>query len=216
MSDFEEGVSYEIVGNKIVSIEGDMKMTLNVIEQGTDTDGERFIVSFTDEEGDEKSTELYTYYTNADYVEETISNDVNYSSDNAEWAEREAYIAMPPSEGSKEIVVTELNVSGIVQQFPWGDGQYTSASIHGGDATTCEILEDIYFDYGSFRVHGDNATANNYFDWNPTFKSDEEDDCYINLEPKDRSAELPKGLYTIEAEPERLDEGERILFSFKK
>ncbi|MEZ8859546.1 hypothetical protein [Vibrio sp. 10N.247.311.51] len=216
MSEFEYGVSYEVLNNQIVSIEDGMKITLDIITQDLDTDDERFLISFTDEEGDDKSTELYTYYTNEEYVEEMIHNKVNTSANNADWAERDTYIAMPPSEGSNNIVVTELDVSGIVQQFPWQDGQYTSASIHGGNTETCEILKDIYFDYGSIQVHGDNTAADNYFHWVPTFETDKEGSCYIDLDPLDPSAELPKGLYTIEAKPERVDEGERILFSFYK
>jgi hypothetical protein len=215
MSEFEEGVSYQVVGDKIVSIENGMSMTLDIIQSGTDVDGERHLISFTDEEDGDQSVELYTYYTNAEYVEEMIYNPVNTSKDNADWADREAYIAMPPSEGSKEIVVTELHVNGIVQQFAHGDSMYTSASLHAGEEA-CDILKDIYFDYGDIRIHGDNTAADTYFHHEPSYHRESVDSCYIDFHPVDTTAVLPAGLYTIEAQPERFDEGERILFSFYK
>ena len=215
MSEFEEGVSYQVVGDQIVSIENGMSMTLDIIQSGTDVDGERHLISFTDEEDGDQSVELYTYYTNAEYVEEMIYNPVNTSKDNADWADREAYIAMPPSEGSKEIVVTELHVNGIVQQFANGDSMYTSASLHAGEEA-CDILKDIYFDYGDIRIHGDNTAADTYFHHEPSYHRESVDSCYIDFHPVDTTAVIPAGLYTIEAQPERFDEGERILFSFYK
>ncbi|WP_050932151.1 hypothetical protein, partial [Vibrio harveyi] len=148
MSEFTEGVPYTIVDGKIISQEDGMKMTLDVIKQHSFDDDEHFLVSFTDEEGDEKSTELYSYHTNAQYVEEALNNDVSESQEDANWVDRETFIAMPSEEGANDIVVTELKVSGIVQQFDYQGSPYTSASIYGRNAKTCEILKDIYLDYG--------------------------------------------------------------------
>ncbi|MGR5134688.1 putative Ig domain-containing protein [Vibrio alfacsensis] len=216
MSEFTKGVPYAIVGNQIVSQEDGMKMTLDVIKQHSFDDDEHFLVSFSDEEGDEKSTELYSYHTNAQYVEEALNNDVSESQENANWVDRETFIAMPSAEGANDIVVTELKVSGIVQQFNDSLGTpYSAASIYGRNAETCEILKDIYFNYGSIQVHGDNPEANNYFNSQPQYR-DVEDSCYIDLMPFDHSVAIPSGLYTIEAQPERNDEAERIVFSFKK
>ncbi|WP_104041244.1 hypothetical protein [Vibrio hyugaensis] len=216
MSEFTEGVPYTIVGDKIISQEDGMKMTLDVIKQHSFDDDEHFLVSFTDEEGDEKSTELYSYHTNAQYVEEALNNDVSESQEDANWVDRETFIAMPSSEGANDIVVTELKVSGIVQQFNDSQGNpYSSASIYGRNAETCEILKDIYLDYGSIQVHGDNYGADNYFNSQPQYR-DVEGSCYIDLMPFDHSVAIPEGLYTIEATPERTDEAERIIFSFEK
>ena len=215
MSEFTEGVPYAIVGDKIVSQEDGMKMTLDVIKQHSFDDDTHFLVSFTDEEGNEKSTELYSYHTNAQYVEEALNNDVSESQANPNWVDRETFIAMPSAEGSNDIVVTELKVSGIVQQFDYEGSPYTSASIYGRNAETCAILKDIYLDYGSIKVHGDNYGANNYFNSQPQYR-DIGGSCYIDLAPFDHSVAIPSGLYTIEAKPERTDEAERIVFSFKK
>lgn len=215
MSEFTEGVSYTIVGDKIISQEDGMKMTLDVIKQHSFDDDEHFLVSFTDEEGDEKSTELYSYHTNAQYVEEALNNDVSESQEDANWVDRETFIAMPSEEGANDIVVTELKVSGIVQQFDYQGSPYTSASIYGRNAKTCEILKDIYLDYGRIQVHGDNYSADNYFNSQPQYR-DAEGSCYIDFMPLDHSAAIPAGLYTIEATPERTDEAERIIFSFEK
>ncbi|MGR5235916.1 putative Ig domain-containing protein [Vibrio alfacsensis] len=213
MSQFTVGVPYEIVGDQIVSQEDGM--TLDVIKQHSFGDDEHFLVSFTDEEDGEKSTELYSYHTNAQYVEEALNNDVSESQENANWVDRETFIAMPSAEDSNDIVVTELKVSGIVQQFDYQGSPYTSASIYGRNEGTCEILKDIYLNYDSIRVHGDNNEANNYFNSQPQYR-DVEGSCYIDLMPFDHSVEIPAGLYTIEAQPERNDEAERIVFSFKK
>lgn len=215
MSEFTEGVPYTIVDGKIISQEDGMKMTLNVIKQHSFDDDEHFLVSFTDEEGDEKSTELYSYHTNAQYVEEALNNDVSESQEDANWVDRETFIAMPSEEGANDIVVTELKVSGIVQQFDYQGSPYTSASIYGRNAKTCEILKDIYLDYGRIQVHGDNYSADNYFSSQPQYR-DAEGSCYIDFMPLDHSAAIPAGLYTIEATPERTDEAERIIFSFEK
>ncbi|WP_061035077.1 MULTISPECIES: hypothetical protein [Vibrio] len=215
MSEFTEGVPYTIVDGKIISQEDGMKMTLDDIKQHSFDDDEHFLVSFTDEEGDEKSTELYSYHTNAQYVEEALNNDVSESQEDANWVDRETFIAMPSEEGANDIVVTELKVSGIVQQFDYQGSPYTSASIYGRNAKTCEILKDIYLDYGSIQVHGDNYSANNYFSSQPQYR-DAEGSCYIDLMPFDQSVAIPEGLYTIEATPERTDEAERIIFSFEK
>ncbi|TDE21487.1 hypothetical protein E1100_15965 [Vibrio owensii] len=215
MSEFTEGVPYTIVGDKIISQEDGMKMTLDVIKQHSFDDDEHFLVSFTDEEGDEKSTELYSYHTNAQYVEEALNNDVSESQEDANWVDRETFIAMPSEEGANDIVVTELKVSGIVQQFDYQGSPYTSASIYGRNAKTCEILKDIYLDYGRIQVHGDNYSADNYFNSQPQYR-DVEGSCYIDFMPLDHSAAIPAGLYTIEATPERTDEAERIIFSFEK
>lgn len=214
MSEFTEGVPYTIVGDKIISQEDGMKMTLDVIKQHS-FDDEHFLVSFTDEEGDEKSTELYSYHTNAQYVEEALNNDVSESQEDANWVDRETFIAMPSEEGANDIVVTELKVSGIVQQFDYLGSPYTSASIYGRNAKTCEILKDIYLDYGRIQVHGDNYSADNYFNSQPQYRH-AEGSCYIDFMPLDHSAAIPAGLYTIEATPERTDEAERIIFSFEK
>ena len=215
MSEFTEGVPYTIVGDKIISQEDGMKMTLDVIKQHSFDDDEHFLVSFTDEEGDEKSTELYSYHTNAQYVEEALNNDVSESQEDANWVDRETFIAMPSEEGANDIVVTELKVSGIVQQFDYQGSPYTSASIYGRNAKTCEILQDIYLDYGRIQVHGDSYSADNYFSSQPQYR-DAEGSCYIDFMPLDHSAAIPAGLYTIEATPERTDEAERIIFSFEK
>ncbi|HDM8214944.1 TPA: hypothetical protein P0E22_004989 [Vibrio harveyi] len=215
MSEFTEGVPYTIVDGKIISQEDGMKMTLDVIKQHSFDDDEHFLVSFTDEEGDEKSTELYSYHTNAQYVEEALNNDVSESQEDANWVDRETFIAMPSEEGANDIVVTELKVSGIVQQFDYQGSPYTSASIYGRNAKTCEILKDIYLDYGRIQVHGDNYSADNYFSSQPQYR-DAEGSCYIDFMPLDHSAAIPVGLYTIEATPERTDEAERIIFSFEK
>ncbi|WP_041057161.1 putative Ig domain-containing protein [Vibrio owensii] len=215
MSEFTEGVPYTIVGDKIISQEDGMKMTLDVIKQHSFDDDEHFLVSFTDEEGDEKSTELYSYHTNALYVEEALNNDVSESQEDANWVDRETFIAMPSEEGANDIVVTELKVSGIVQQFDYQGSPYTSASIYGRNAKTCEILKDIYLNYGSIQVHGDNYGADNYFNSQPQYRN-AEGSCYIDFMPFDHSAAIPAGLYTIEATPERTDEAERIIFSFEK
>ncbi|MGR5518875.1 hypothetical protein ACPV5H_26080 [Vibrio harveyi] len=215
MSEFTEGVPYTIVDGKIISQEDGMKMTLDVIKQHSFDDDEHFLVSFTDEEGDEKSTELYSYHTNAQYVEEALNNDVSESQEDANWVDRETFIAMPSEEGANDIVVTELKVSGIVQQFDYQGSPYTSASIYGRNAKTCEILKDIYLDYGRIQVHGDNYSADNYFSSQPQYR-DAEGSCYIDFMPLDHSAAIPAGLYTIEATPERTDEAERIIFSFEK
>ncbi|MFH4747880.1 hypothetical protein WMQ67_16325 [Vibrio harveyi] len=215
MSEFTEGVPYTIVGDKIISQEDGMKMTLDVIKQHSFDDDEHFLVSFTDEEGDEKSTELYSYHTNAQYVEEALNNDVSESQEDANWVDRETFIAMPSEEGANDIVVTELKVSGIVQQFDYQGSPYTSASIYGRNAKTCEILKDIYLDYGRIQVHGDSYSADNYFSSQPQYR-DAEGSCYIDFMPLDHSAAIPAGLYTIEATPERTDEAERIIFSFEK
>ncbi|MGR5422132.1 hypothetical protein [Vibrio sp. PNB22_4_1] len=216
MSEFTEGVPYKVIGDQIISQEDGMKMTLDVIKQHSFGDDEHFLVSFTDEEDGEKSTELYSYHTNAQYVEEALNNDVSESQENANWVDRETFIAMPSAEGSNDIVVTELKVSGIVQQFDYQGSPYTSASIHGRNAETCEILKDIYLDYGSIQVHGDNPEADSYFNNREPQYKDVENSCYIDLMPFDHSVEIPAGLYTIEAQPERTDEAERIVFSFKK
>ncbi|EPV1124327.1 hypothetical protein ACV17F_002232 [Vibrio harveyi] len=215
MSEFTEGVPYTIVDGKIISQEDGMKMTLDVIKQHSFDDDEHFLVSFTDEEGDEKSTELYSYHTNAQYVEEALNNDVSESQEDANWVDRETFIAMPSEEGANDIVVTKLKVSGIVQQFDYQGSPYTSASIYGRNAKTCEILKDIYLDYGRIQVHGDNYSADNYFSSQPQYR-DAEGSCYIDFMPLDHSAAIPVGLYTIEATPERTDEAERIIFSFEK
>ncbi|WP_063647712.1 putative Ig domain-containing protein [Aliivibrio fischeri] len=215
MSEFTEGVPYAIVGDKIVSQEDGMKMTLDVIKQHSFDDDKHFLVSFTDEEGNDKSTELYSYHTNAQYVEEALNNDVSESQANPNWVDRETFIAMPSAEGTNDTVVTELKVSGIVQQFDYQGSPYSSASIYGRNAETCAILKDIYLDYGSIRVHGDNYGANNYFNSQPQYR-DVEGSCYIDLMPFEPSVAIPSGLYTIEAKPERTDEAERIVFSFKK
>ncbi|MGN2615439.1 hypothetical protein [Aliivibrio fischeri] len=215
MSEFTEGVPYAIVGDKIVSQEDGMKMTLDIIKQHSFDDDKHFLVSFTDEEGNDKSTELYSYHTNAQYVEEALNNDVSESQANPNWVDRETFIAMPSAEGTNDTVVTELKVSGIVQQFDYQGSPYSSASIYGRNAETCAILKDIYLDYGSIRVHGDNYGANNYFNSQPQYR-DVEGSCYIDLMPFDPSVAIPSGLYTIEAKPERTDEAERIVFSFKK
>ena len=218
---FEKGVKYSIEGDKIVSIEDGVSITLDIITSGIDDDGERHLISFTDEEAGDKSVELYTYYTNAAYVEEMIYNKVSTSiGNNADWVTREAYIAMPPFEGSTDIEVMELRVSGMVQQFDYtndhGEQTYTSASLHAGDKGTCDILKDIYVHHGTIRVYGNNTAANNYFSSVPSYEAQDNGSCMINLHPYDISAKIPSGLYTIEAKPERLDEGERILFSFYK
>ncbi|KOO10194.1 hypothetical protein AKJ18_35520, partial [Vibrio xuii] len=86
---------------------------------------------------------------------------------------------------------------------------YTAASLYAEDAHACDVLKNDY----TIRVMGSNDAAGSHF-VSREFKVD--NGCYLNMLPFNQEEALPAGLYTIEAKPNRLDEGERVIFSFKK
>ncbi|TOO14789.1 hypothetical protein CGH44_04225, partial [Vibrio parahaemolyticus] len=152
-------------------------------------------------------TEVYGYYTDKRKVEKEIYQPIGRSMDNAPWVVGLTHTVIDGK-------VQEFDVSGIVQQFDYEgtDGQvhtYTAASLYAEDAHACDVLKNDY----TIRVMGSNDAAGSHF-VNREFKVD--NGCYLNMLPFNQEEAIPAGLYTIEAKPNRLDEGERVIFSFKK
>ncbi|HCH1190922.1 TPA: hypothetical protein NKP78_001399 [Vibrio parahaemolyticus] len=191
----QDGISFELVESSIYD----------------DDMSNHYLVKFNyiDDESEElKSvTEVYGYYTDKRKVEKEIYQPIGSSMDNAPWVVGLTHTVIDGK-------VQEFDVSGIVQQFDYEgtDGQvhtYTAASLYAEDAHACDVLKNDY----TIRVMGSNDAAGSHF-VNREFKVD--NGCYLNMLPFNQEEAIPAGLYTIEAKPNRLDEGERVIFSFKK
>ncbi|EPA8592693.1 hypothetical protein ACQ7JZ_002281 [Vibrio parahaemolyticus] len=191
----QDGISFELVESSIYD----------------DDMSNHYLVKFNyiDDESEElKSvTEVYGYYTDKRKVEKEIYQPIGRSMDNAPWVVGLTHTVIDGK-------VLEFDVSGIVQQFDYEgtDGQvhtYTAASLYAEDAHACDVLKNDY----TIRVMGSNDAAGSHF-VNREFKVD--NGCYLNMLPFNQEEAIPAGLYTIEAKPNRLDEGERVIFSFKK
>ncbi|ELI5415067.1 hypothetical protein RRJ93_001402 [Vibrio parahaemolyticus] len=191
----QDGISFELVESSIYD----------------DDMSNHYLVKFNyiDDESEElKSvTEVYGYYTDKRKVEKEIYQPIGRSMDNAPWVVGLTHTVIDGK-------VQEFDVSGIVQQFDYEgtDGQvhtYTAASLYAEDAHACDVLKNDY----TIRVMGSNDAAGSHF-VNREFKVD--NGCYLNMLPFNQEEAIPAGLYTIEAKPNRLDEGERVIFSFKK
>ncbi|EOV6308625.1 hypothetical protein ACN9RQ_001452 [Vibrio parahaemolyticus] len=191
----QDGISFELVESSIYD----------------DDMSNHYLVKFNyiDDESEElKSvTEVYGYYTDKRKVEKEIYQPIGRSMDNAPWVVGLTHTVIDGK-------VQEFDVSGIVQQFDYEgtDGQvhtYTAASLYAEDAHACDVLKNDY----TIRVMGSNDAAGSHF-VNREFKFD--NGCYLNMLPFNQEEAIPAGLYTIEAKPNRLDEGERVIFSFKK
>ncbi|EJG1580479.1 putative Ig domain-containing protein [Vibrio parahaemolyticus] len=191
----QDGISFELVESSIYD----------------DDMSNHYLVKFNyiDDESEELEsvTEVYGYYTDKREVEKEIYQPIGRSMDNAPWVVGLTHTVIDGK-------VQEFDVSGIVQQFDYEgtDGQvhtYTSASLYAEDAHACDVLKNDY----TIRVMGSNDAAGSHF-VNREFKVD--NGCYLNMLPFNQEEAIPAGLYTIEAKPNRLDEGERVIFSFKK
>ncbi|MFW0963810.1 hypothetical protein ACEV9L_12175 [Vibrio parahaemolyticus] len=191
----QDGISFELVESSIYD----------------DGMSNHYLVKFNyiDDESEELEsvTEVYGYYTDKREVEKEIYQPIGRSMDNAPWVVGLTHTVIDGK-------VQEFDVSGIVQQFDYEgtDGQvhtYTSASLYAEDAHACDVLKNDY----TIRVMGSNDAAGSHF-VNREFKVD--NGCYLNMLPFNQEEAIPAGLYTIEAKPNRLDEGERVIFSFKK
>ncbi|HCE3286703.1 putative Ig domain-containing protein [Vibrio parahaemolyticus] len=191
----QDGISFELVESSIYD----------------DDMSNHYLVKFNyiDDESEELEsvTEVYGYYTDKREVEKEIYQPIGRSMDNAPWVVGLTHTVIDGK-------VQEFDVSGIVQQFDYEgtDGQvhtYTSASLYAEDAHACDVLKNDY----TIRVMGSNDAAGSHF-VNREFKVD--NGCYLNMLPFNQEEAIPDGLYTIEAKPNRLDEGERVIFSFKK
>ncbi|HHX8439284.1 TPA: putative Ig domain-containing protein [Vibrio diabolicus] len=191
----QDGVSFELVESSIYD----------------DDMSNHYLVKFNyiDDESEELEsvTEVYGYYTDKREVEKEIYQPIGRSMDNAPWVVGLTHTVIDGK-------VQEFDVSGIVQQFDYEgtDGQvhtYTAASLYAEDAHACDVLKNDY----TIRVMGSNDAAGSHF-VNREFKID--NGCYLNMLPFNQEEAIPAGLYTIEAKPNRLDEGERVIFSFKK
>ncbi|HHF3259956.1 putative Ig domain-containing protein [Vibrio diabolicus] len=191
----QDGISFELVESSIYD----------------DDMSNHYLVKFNyiDDESEELEsvTEVYGYYTDKREVEKEIYQPIGRSMDNAPWVVGLTHTVIDGK-------VQEFDVSGIVQQFDYEgtDGQvhtYTAASLYAEDAHACDVLKNDY----TIRVMGSNDAAGSHF-VNREFKID--NGCYLNMLPFNQEEAIPAGLYTIEAKPKRLDEGERVIFSFKK
>ncbi|EGR1734434.1 TPA: hypothetical protein KD853_002181 [Vibrio parahaemolyticus] len=191
----QDGISFELVESSIYD----------------DDMSNHYLVKFNyiDDESEELEsvTEVYGYYTDKREVEKEIYQPIGRSMDNAPWVVGLTHTVIDGK-------VQEFDVSGIVQQFDYEgtDGQvhtYTAASLYAEDAHACDVLKNDY----TIRVMGSNDAAGSHF-VNREFKVD--NGCYLNMLPFNQEEAIPAGLYTIEAKPNRLDEGERVIFSFKK
>ncbi|MFH4413958.1 putative Ig domain-containing protein [Vibrio diabolicus] len=191
----QDGISFELVESSIYD----------------DDMSNHYLVKFSyiDDESEEleSMTEVYGYYTDKREVEKEIYQPIGRSMDNAPWVVGLTHTVIDGK-------IQELDVSGIVQQFDYEgtDGQvhtYTAASLYAEDAHACDVLKNDY----TIRVMGSNDAAGSHF-VNREFKID--NGCYLNMLPFNQEEAIPAGLYTIEAKPKRLDEGERVIFSFKK
>ncbi|MCS0028091.1 putative Ig domain-containing protein [Vibrio alginolyticus] len=191
----QDGISFELVESSIYD----------------DDMSNHYLVKFSyiDDESEELEsvTEVYGYYTDKREVEKEIYQPIGRSMDNAPWVVGLTHTVIDGK-------IQELDVSGIVQQFDYEgtDGQvhtYTAASLYAEDAHACDVLKNDY----TIRVMGSNDAAGSHF-VNREFKID--NGCYLNMLPFNQEEAIPAGLYTIEAKPKRLDEGERVIFSFKK
>ncbi|EGQ7973856.1 hypothetical protein I7Z51_002788 [Vibrio parahaemolyticus] len=191
----QDGISFELVESSIYD----------------DDMSNHYLVKFNyiDDESEELKfvTEVYGYYTDKRKVEKEIYQPIGRSMDNAPWVVGLTHTVIDGK-------VQEFDVSGIVQQFDYEgtDGQvhtYTAASLYAEDAHACDVLKNDY----TIRVMGSNDAAGSHF-VNREFKVD--NGCYLNMLPFNQEEAIPAGLYTIEAKPNRLDEGERVIFSFKK
>ncbi|MCQ9066423.1 putative Ig domain-containing protein [Vibrio diabolicus] len=191
----QDGISFELVESSIYD----------------DDMSNHYLVKFNyiDDESEELEsvTEVYGYYTDKREVEKEIYQPIGRSMDNAPWVVGLTHTVIDGK-------VQEFDVSGIVQQFDYEgtDGQvhtYTAASLYAEDAHACDVLKNDY----TIRVMGSNDAAGSHF-VNREFKID--NGCYLNMLPFNQKEAIPAGLYTIEAKPKRLDEGERVIFSFKK
>ncbi|MCZ0924227.1 putative Ig domain-containing protein [Vibrio diabolicus] len=191
----QDGISFELVESSIYD----------------DDMSNHYLVKFNyiDDESEELEsvTEVYGYYTDKREVEKEIYQPIGRSMDNAPWVVGLTHTVIDGK-------IQEFDVSGIVQQFDYEgtDGQvhtYTAASLYAEDAHACDVLKNDY----TIRVMGSNDAAGSHF-VNREFKID--NGCYLNMLPFNQEEAIPAGLYTIEAKPKRLDEGERVIFSFKK
>ncbi len=191
----QDGISFELVESSIYD----------------DDMSNHYLVKFNyiDDESEELEsvTEVYGYYTDKREVEKEIYQPIGRSMDNAPWVVGLTHTVIDGK-------VQEFDVSGIVQQFDYEgtDGQvhtYTAASLYAEDAHACDVLKNDY----TIRVMGSNDAAGSHF-VNREFKVD--NGCYLNMLPFNQEEAIPAGLYTIEAKPNRLNEGERVIFSFKK
>ncbi|EMN7215094.1 hypothetical protein WB841_002823 [Vibrio vulnificus] len=218
LSNYYSEISYTIEGGLIKSTNFEQDgIQFELVESSIYDDemSNHYLVKFSylDDESDELEdelesvTEVYGYYTDKREVEKEIYQPIGRSMNNAPWVVGLTHTVIDGK-------VQEFDVSGIVQQFEYEgtNGQihtYTSASLYAEDTHACDVLKNDY----TITVMGSNDAANSYF-VNPAFKND--NGCYLNMHPFNQEEAIPAGLYTIEAKPNRLDEGERVVFSFKK
>ncbi|ELV8625451.1 hypothetical protein QNF03_002106 [Vibrio cidicii] len=218
LSNYYSEISYTIEGGLIKSTNFEQDgMQFELVESSIYDDemSNHYLVkySYLDNESDELEdelesvTEVYGYYTDKREVEKEIYQPIGRSMNNAPWVVGLTHTVIDGK-------IQEFDVSGIVQQFEYEgtNGQihtYTSASLYAEDTHACDVLKNDY----TISVMGSNDAANSYF-VNPAFKND--NGCYLNMHPFNQEEAIPAGLYTIEAKPNRLDEGERVIFSFKK
>ncbi|HCG6409322.1 TPA: hypothetical protein NJ163_003212 [Vibrio parahaemolyticus] len=214
LANYEAGFNYVIEDGAIKSTNYSQDgMSIELVNSSI-YDGEmlnHYLIKYNelDTEADipESKAEIYSYYTDNRAVENRISQPIGTTMDNAPWSESVIHTVISGE-------VKEFDVSGIVQQFDYtgSDGAthtYTSASLYANDPHACDVLKNDY----TVKVMGSNDAAGSHF-INLNYKSD--NGCYVDLLPYDMTTFIPSGLYTIEAKPKQLDQGERVIFSFKK